>query len=109
MKRKQTISDFVNFQTGALYELQKSCKKRKLDFTTMRFSCGHGESEYINVGDIVLCLGPNSYQVAMATDFLLPNGTIGTISLFNFIPVDFFGLKLVKVKARNKKKDSNNA
>lgn len=111
MRRKKTIDNYVNFEAGALYELQKSRKKKKHDFSVMRFSGVAGAAEDINVGDIVLCLGRSfdCQRGLMATDFLLPNGTIGTISIFNFIPVGFFGLKLVKVKARNKRKDSSNA
>jgi len=114
MKRKQTIHDFNAFEIGSLYELQKSCKKTMLDFNEMRFSVNdvnNNESYDVKIGDVVLCLGrtPDCQPEVMATDFLLPNGCVGTISIFNFISVGFFGLKLVKVKAGNKRKESSNA
>lgn len=101
---KKTFNDFSQFEIGALYEIQKDQKKSgkyAKYFDTIRFAT---KFDFVDVciGEVVVCLSKHSNNIA--ADFLLPNGDIGTISVFNFIPHGFVGLKLAKAK-----KEKNNA
>jgi hypothetical protein len=84
------------FTVGKLYLLINT-KKSNNSSGMLFLVSGIGHYE-LKLGQVVVYLGKTTRFITEVEMFLLPNGTIGTISILNFIPNVFAGFKLVEVK-----------
>jgi hypothetical protein len=101
MKQKKRVIDFNCKETpGSLYELRRKkievlWKDNSLGFHDIKHNYN---MSYINIGQLVLYLGSTEVDKA---NFLLPNGTVGSISTYMLNRMSFYGLALVKVEGGN--------